>query len=138
MPEMTLARGKVRELSEFEAALTAALGDKYGGAVMQGGDVRLILSEDATAADRQLAEATFAQAEEAIDVKTPPPSVVREQRRKAYGAALQRLDVASLRERTANANSVPALRAEIDALWAALGQMAVLMGLNDSEMGDEA
>lgn len=136
MPEIKLSRRNVRELSEFEGALKAALGDKYGGAVMRGDEVRLILSETADSTDRQLAAAIFAEAEATIDVKTPPPSVVRELKRKASRDVIAGLDIAALRERTASANSVQALRAEVDALWRVVGLLANLLGLSDTEVGE--
>ena len=136
--ELTLRCGKVREPDEIDPALRAALGNTYHGCIIQGSDVRLVLDDRASLDEQYLAKRTFAMVEVALDPESPAPSARFRIKRQAFRQQMKGLDIATLRQRAKDANSVPALRAEVDALWRIIGQMAVLLGLNDSEIGDDA
>lgn len=134
--DTTIARGGLREIEEVEPALRAALGARYHGMSITPKRATLYLADDAGDEGRILAAQTYAAAVAAIDPTQPPPSVRREMKREAARTAVRALDFDGLRQRTAAANSVPALRAEVEALTRLVWQLAVMNGLTDSEMGE--
>ncbi len=104
---------------------------------MDAESIRLIFYEHAKKGDLQRAHTLFMDTLGTIDPAQPTPSEQRILRRNAHREAVKSLDIAALRARAGAANSVPALRAEVDALWRIVGRLVTLLDLNDSEIGDE-
>lgn len=134
--ELSVPRSGVREIEEVEPALKAALGDVYRGMSMTPKSAKLFLAGDASEAMQGLAAQTFQQAAAAIDRQVPPPSIQREMKRRAHALAIASVDILTQRQQTAAANSVPALRAEVDALWLIIERLLALMDINQSEIGE--
>lgn len=133
MIDVTLARNGLREIEEVEAALKAALGATYVGMSLRGQEAIIHLIDSATDADRLLATTTYAQALAAVDPRQPPPSQRRALKREGAQRAVAVLDYTGLKQRTAAANSVVALRAEVETLARLAWQLAAAQGLTDQD-----
>jgi len=134
MIDVTLARAGVREIEEVEAALKTALGVKYLGLSLRGQEAILHLIEGASGDDQLLAATTYATALATIDPQQPPPSQQRARKREDAEKGVALVDFSGLKQRAASANSVVALRAEVEALARLVWQIAAAGGL--TEQGD--
>lgn len=133
MIEITLARGGLREIEEVAGALKAALGTVYHSMSLTPRRATIRLTAGADAAAQALAEQTYVRAVNAIDHAQPSPSQQRGARQQAARAALVAADFTGLRARVAAANSVPALRTEVEALMQIILQLALAQGLIDTD-----
>ncbi|MCC6612887.1 MAG: hypothetical protein IT320_05365 [Anaerolineae bacterium] len=133
MIDVTLSRAGIREIEEVEASLKTALGGTYLGMSLRRQEAVIHLIESASDADQLLAATTYATALAAIDPGQPPPSQRRALKRSLAQQALELADFTGLKQRAGAANSVVALRAEVETLARLVWQMAAAGGLTEQD-----
>lgn len=133
MNSVTLDRDGVREIEEVEPALKAALGSDYQAISLNPREAIIYLTDGAAKSKSAVAKQAYIAAAAAIDHKTLPPSKQRLQREEQATASLRSADFAARQAAIANANSVPALRAEVAELAKLVQRLLIAQGLNEQD-----
>jgi len=125
---------RLRELGEINSPLRAALGAIYTGASLTPTHLTLHFDDKATRADRALAETTLQEAIGAIDVKQPPPSEKRRQRKEAHLASVATLNFADVKAQIDEITNIAQAKTVLTRMARILLEMASVLDLNDTEL----